>query len=258
MTVEVRPTRGKDVWGIMIDLNSTTDYVYMLLIAAGIGAIGGLGAELLLKRADNTGTLLLPSKLSGTHLVEVGFPASLMIGAIAAVAILYFFPPVVTTVTAGRNGGAPTTTLQYDVVKLAALSLIVGSAGPAFLSSAQARLASALDAQKVDAAVETGKNQLAQIAESAKAAVPGAVQEAVARTLPNADVGQLKAVADAASASLRSALEPQVEVAKQQVDAIWSTAAVRNRGGRSDRGDRHGGGDPRRRPMSFGPGGGLV
>ncbi len=203
----------------MIDLNHTIDYIYMLLIAAGLGAIGGVGAELLLKRADNTGTVLLPSRLKG-HLFELGFISSLIIGAIAAVAILYFFPPVIATVTAGKSGGAPTTSHQYDVVKLVALSLIVGSAGPAFLSTAQSRMASALNEQKIDTAVQTGKNQLDQIAQSARAAVPGAVQEAVSQQFPNADPDQLKAAADAAAASVQSALEPQVNVAMQQVETV--------------------------------------
>ncbi len=204
----------------MVELTHTVDYIYMLLIAGGLGAIGGLAAELLLKRSDNTGTLQLPSRLKGTHLIELGFPASLIIGAIAAVAILYFFPPVTGTLMPGTNGAPATTTQDYDLVKLVALSLIVGSAGPAFLSTAQSRLASALNAQKVDTAVETGKNQITQVAASAKAAVSGAVQEAVSNHIPGADADQLKAVVDAATAALVSALEPQVEVARQQVDAI--------------------------------------
>lgn len=203
----------------MIGLNSTTDYVHMLLVAAAVGAVGGLAAELLLKRADSTGALSLPDWVKNKHLLKLGFVSSVLLGAIASVAILYFFPPVTTTVTPG-SGGAATTSQQYDLVKLVALALIVGSAGPAFLSTAQSRLQSALNAQKVDTAVETGKNQLQQIAESAKAAVPAAVQSAVSAHISNADPDQLQAVADAATASLQSALEPQLEVARQQVEAV--------------------------------------
>lgn len=204
----------------MIGLTHTTDYIIMLLVAAGLGAIGGLGAELLLNRGDNTGTIQLPSRLGGTDLVELGFPASLIIGAIAAVAILYFFPPVSETVIPGANGATAKTTNQYDLVKLIALSLIVGSAGPAFLSTAQSRLMSALNAQKTGTAVDTGKNQVQQVALSATAAVPGAVQEAVAQHIPGATPEQLKAVAETTAASLSSMLQPQVRVALEQVDAI--------------------------------------
>lgn len=204
----------------MIGLNHTIDYVYMLLIAGGVGAIGGLGAELLLKRADDTGTLMLPSQLKGMHLVKLGFPASLIIGAIAAVAILYFFPPVTATVTPAGNGGTPTTSHEYDLVKLVALSLIVGSAGPAFLTSAQSRLASALNAQKADTLTAAGHNQAQQMAASATAVAPGAVQGAVAQNMPHATPQQIRAVAEAATASLEEALKPQLEVAQQQIAAI--------------------------------------
>jgi hypothetical protein len=199
----------------------------MVLIAAGVGAIGGLGAELLIQRADNTGTLEIPGRLPGTRFVDIGFPASLILGAIAAVAILYFFPPVVEKITEGTGTEGPTTTHEYDLVKLIALSLIVGSAGPAFLSTAQSRLLSALNAQKANDAVETGKTQIDQVAESAKAAVPGAVQEAVSRHIPTADADTVQAVANAAVQSMETALKPQVEVAREQVDTIGKTATTK-------------------------------
>jgi hypothetical protein len=108
---------------------------FIWLIAAAVGAVGGLGAELLLQRADNTGTVEIPGRLKGTRFVDLGFPASLILGAIAAVAILYFFPPVTEKIIAGSTGAPPQTTQEYDLV--VALSLIVGSAGPAFLSTAR-------------------------------------------------------------------------------------------------------------------------
>ena len=110
-------------------------------------------------------------------------------------------------------------------MKLVALSLIVGSAGPAFLSTAQSRLMSALNAQKVDTAIETGKTQVTQVQESAKGAVSGAVQEAVSQHIPSADAETVKAVAAAATASLASTLEPQARVARDQIDAISKTPA---------------------------------
>jgi len=132
--------------------------------------------------------------------------------------MLYFFPPVVEKVKLGAKDAPPTLTHEYDLVKLVALSLIVGSAGPAFLSTAQSRLNSALNAQKAENAVETGKTQVAQVSESAKAAVPGAVQEAVSQHIPSADADTVKAVAAATTASLMSSLEPQVQVARDQIE----------------------------------------
>lgn len=206
----------------MIELAKDIDYVYMMLIAAGVGAIGGLGAELLLQRADNTGTIEIPGRLKGTRFVDIGFPASLIVGAIAAVAILYFFPPVVEKITV-RSGAPPGTTYEYDLVRLVALALIVGSAGPAFLSTAQSRVMSTLNAQKADTAVETGKTQVDQVAESAKAAVSGAVHEAVSHGIPDVEADTVSRVAQAVTSSVENTLEPQVKVARDQMDAIAQT-----------------------------------
>ena len=118
------------------------------------------------------------------------------------------------------TSSVPTTTHEYDLIKLVALSLIVGSAGPAFLATAQSRVMSALNAQRADTAVQTGKTQVDQVEESAKAAVPGAVQEAIMQQFPNADSATVKAATDTATASLERALAPQVEVARQQMDAV--------------------------------------
>jgi hypothetical protein len=209
----------------VIELVKDVDYVYMILITGGLGAIGGIGAELLLKRAGNTGTIEIPGRLKGTRYVDIGFPASLILGAIAAIAILYFFPPVIEKVTVSAGGGQPTTTHEYDLVKLVALSLIVGSAGPAFLSTTQSRLMSALNAQKADTALKTSKTQFDQIAKSAKTAVAGAVQEAVAEHIPDADSDTVKAVADAATESLETKLEPQVAAARDQMEAVAQAKA---------------------------------
>ena len=207
----------------MIQLVHNIDYVYMLLIGAGIGAIGGLGAELLLKRAGITGTIAIPRRLQGTNLIDAGLPASLIVGAIAAVAALYLFPPIVEKVASGASGSLPTTTNEYDLAKLVPFSLIVGSAGPAFLATAQSRLMSAINAQKAGTLVDTGKNQVDQIAASATAAVTGAVQQAVSQHMPEADAKVVQEVAETASASLGAALEPQVQVAHEQIDAIAPT-----------------------------------
>jgi hypothetical protein len=203
----------------VIDLVKDVDYVWMVVIAAGLGAIGGLGAELLLQRADNTGTLEIPGRLRGTRFFDIGFPASLILGAIAAVAILYFFPPVVEKVIV-EAGKEPRTEHEYDLVRLIALSVIVGSAGPAFLSTAQARVMSALNAQKVGTAVDTGQAQVDQVVESAKAAVPAAVQKAFAENMPGASAKEIQSVSQTATDALGLTLEPQAVVARDQIAAV--------------------------------------
>lgn len=204
----------------MIELGGDLDYVYMIGIALIAGGIGGVAAELLIQRAGNRGTVELPGRLARTRLVDIGYPANIVLGGIAAVAILYFFPPVIPTITPGTGGGEPIRSEEYDLVKLIALSLIVGSAGPAFLASAQSRVMSALNAQKADTAVETGKKQIDQVVESAKAAVPAAVQAALAEHISTATPDDVKAISDSTVASMATTLEPQVAVARGQIESI--------------------------------------
>ena len=201
----------------MITLVEDMDYVYMILIAAGIGGIGGLAAELLLKRADETGTIELPGRLKDSRYVDIGFPASIILGAVAAVAILYFFPPVVDRIRGGK------TVTEYDLVKLVALSVIVGSAGPAFLTASQSRVMSAINLQKAESAVEAGKAQVDQMEASAKAAVEGAVTKAVAEHLPETNRGDLEAMVETATASVEETLKPQADVAREQIGTIAKT-----------------------------------
>jgi hypothetical protein len=205
---------------LMIELTQDWDYVLMILIAAGVGAIGGFGGELLMSRADNTGTVETPGRLAGTRFVDIGFPASLILGAIAAVAILYFFPPVVETITAGANGAEPETTQEYDVVKLVALSLIVGSGGPAFLQTAQSRIIAAVNAQTAASKDEAGKTAVDQINASAVSGMPGAVMKAVTEHAPGIPHDTLTQIAESASQSLGEILKPQVDVAKEQIAAV--------------------------------------
>lgn len=214
--IRTAKTQGR----IVVPLTEPIDYVVMLLVAAGVGAIGGLGAELLLKRADSTGTIEIPHRLKGTKLFALGLPASLIIGAIASVAVLYFFLPVTEVITSGTGTTASTVTREYSLVKLVPLALIVGSAGPAFLASAQSRLLSALNAQKVDAIADSATNQFAQIEESVKAATPGAVRKAVAAAIPEASAKEVQALADKTTAALDTALKPQVGVAQDQIKAM--------------------------------------
>jgi hypothetical protein len=208
----------------VINLDTTGDYATMILIAAALGLVGGLAAELLLKRGDDTGTIEKWHTVKGADAIDIGFLASLILGAVAAVAVLYFFPPDEKTTTVAANG-TTTTVHQFDLVKLVALSLIVGSAGPAFLVAAQSKVLSALNAQKANAAVDSGKAQADQMVASATAAAPTAVQAAVLAHIPGTDAATLQAITDAATGSLDAALKPQLAVAHQQMDASVGGAA---------------------------------
>jgi hypothetical protein len=211
----------------MIELKETIDYVYMLLVAAGVGAIGGFASELLLERARNTGTIELPGKLKDTRLFDIGFPASLVLGAVAAVAILYFFPPTTETVTPATETEKASTTVEYDLVKLVALALIVGSAGPRFLAAMQSRVLALLNAQKAETNRRTGKAEVERVAAAATAQAEVAVQKALAQQAPGSrgvvEGASAKATVDVAAEAARlleAAMEREVKAAQNAIDQV--------------------------------------
>jgi hypothetical protein len=154
----------------------------VLLVAAGIGAAGGVLAELLQTRGSITGTLELPSQVPGPpRLLELGLFSSVILGAGAGVAILYFLPPTVTT--AGET--------SYDVVKGVALALLAGSFGRTVLSALQARLLASLNAQQARTTAQVASAQLDQQAKAVQADTEAAVRLAVGGGVDPANVDQV-------------------------------------------------------------------
>jgi hypothetical protein len=121
----------------MIDLPEPWNWIVMLLVAASLGAVGGLVHECLHKDRSTEERL--------------GWFAGPLVGAAAALAVLYFFPPQIPTVEVAGDG-TRTTTYVYDLVKLVALSLIAGSAGGTLLTAMQARVLAQVNEQKVQTA----------------------------------------------------------------------------------------------------------
>ena len=154
----------------MVTLSSAHDYVILFAIAALFGAIGGLAYELLQSRSNETGSLSLPWH-RGWRLFHLGFISSMILGAVAAVAISYFFTPEA-QVKDVVNGVAVIKT-KWQIAKVVPLSLIVGSAGGAFLAAMQSRLLGELNAQKVATTQAAGKAAVAQVALAAKAVAAG-------------------------------------------------------------------------------------
>jgi hypothetical protein len=74
------------------------------------------------------------------------------------------------------NGNVSATVVNLDIVKLVALSLIVGSAGPIVLTTIQTQLVSALKLQNF---VQTALNQTDQMAQTLKQSIPNAVNSAI-------------------------------------------------------------------------------
>jgi hypothetical protein len=78
---------------------------------------------------------------------------------------LYFLAPITTTVTQQPDGSS-VTTRNYDIIKLVALSLVVGTAGTTFIAAAQARILAAVNEQKVQTmeAVATSQVEMMGVA----------------------------------------------------------------------------------------------
>lgn len=156
----------------MIDLDGFWSYVQLYAIATVMGAAGGVAFELLQVRGKDTGTLEMPRRLNGGELVDLGWVASILVGAVAAVAVLYVFPPIIQFNVGGPNGADPVE--RYSIVKLVALSLIAGSAGRSVLTAMQGRILARVNEQKVEstriaaeAALESVKSQAKVDAEAA-------------------------------------------------------------------------------------------
>lgn len=211
----------------MISLNTTWDTVGMLMIAGGVGLLGGIAAALLELRSAKDG------KASGCGFGT--FMSSVFLGGVAAVAILYFFPPQENIPAPGGAGG---TVAVYNLTKLVALALIVGSAGTAFLLAMQARGLAALKAERTDATQATASEMIKGLGDQASALAKAGVKEAspmiqkaledatklnASQITPKKVAGIVEDLGNQAEESVGRSMEPAVEVAKSAVVAA-STA----------------------------------
>jgi hypothetical protein len=181
----------------MVTIKGVHDTIIMMLVAAGVGAVAGLGAYVLQSKSDG-------DKLEWT--------GSVLIGAIASLGVLYFLSPITKTAIT-LPAGAVKTTSQYDLLKLVSLSAIVGSAGRAFLASMQARATGLLN-QKAVADV--------------KATTPKALEQAQTRI--GADVEGLKTQIAALAPKLHdlagtAGVPVQVRQAADMVDTVQDEIA---------------------------------
>src|SRR5215213_1367116 len=154
----------------MVELKEIIDYVWLFVVAGLLGATGGLAYELMQSRLGDTGMVERPTRKPGY--LDLGFWASLLIGAIAAVAALWVFPPEANTTV--EQGGRTTTTTEYDLIKLVGLSLIIGSAGSSFLTALQARALARVKAQEAEITRRVANEQIAVLEEQVEAGTPSA------------------------------------------------------------------------------------
>ena len=221
----------------MIPIESTSNTVVMLLVAGGVGLIGGIGAGLLEVRGDAKKAKECSKTIA----------SSILLGGIAAVAILYFFPPeeVVGTETVD---GVVKSIKEYNLTKLVALALIVGSAGASFLLVMQKRTLALTEAEKETADAEKeavkkagdvetikvkasetleGVNQQlptlarATIMQEAAPAIREALEKASAaqatQVSPETVANVLDAVGDKAEAAVQQTIEPVVQDAQKRI-----------------------------------------
>lgn len=179
----------------MIPLDNTGDTVIMLLVAAGVGLLGGVAAGLLEIRRD-------PKKAKKCWGMIL---SSIFLGGVAAVAILYFFPPE--EVTAKAVEGTTEVVREYNLTKLVALALIVGSAGASFLLILQKRTID-LAVAKEDAAEK--KVEAAQAAGIAKT-IQVQAQEEVKGLSSQAPLAARASVTQQVEPVVRGAIQKAVE-----------------------------------------------
>lgn len=160
---------------IVLPLEVVNDYALMLGTAALCGAIGGLVFELLQGRNGNDGQVERPGRSKNSSFYDLGWIASVVVGAVAAVAVLYFFPPVLNV---GPDGE---TTLQYDFVKLVALSLITGSAGGSVMKALQSRVLASLEEQRAKSTRAVAQTQVDQFGQNIEAEARDAMQSSLKR-----------------------------------------------------------------------------
>ena len=209
----------------MVVLDTPLDYVWMLLVTAGIGLIGGLVFELLQERRGEIGALELPGRPHDRRFLRICFFANLLLGAAAAVAMIYFFPQEILVEV--ERGGVQEIETRWQITKLVPLSLIVGSAGPAFLVLAQGLLLAAAAQQRLRTTQDVANTVTEQVArtaaDQATAAFTEALQQAkggLARATTPAQVqARIEEVTTAAVAEVPS------QVVEQAQEAIAAAAA---------------------------------
>lgn len=151
---------------VVFELSEVADYVGLFLLAAGLGGVGGVAYELMLNRGGDTGRIELP-RGAGKRFFDLGLAASVIIGAVAAVAALWVFPPTIKTMV--DAAGKTITTTEYDLIKVVGLSLVIGSAGSSFLSALQARALAKVKEQEANVTKTVAKNQIDAIGAEVKA-----------------------------------------------------------------------------------------
>jgi hypothetical protein len=223
----------------MIQLDSTTGYTTVFVIAVVFGIVGGLAAEFLLNRDGQTGTFELPGRREGVY--DFGGFANLFVGGVAGTAILLVFPP--TSITIQGAAGTPATVVGgYDPIRLAVTALVAGSAGASVLTALQARVVAALSQAEAKLTEQTSKLEIDRLKVESTKAATDALRDLAAATppagaapssrrggrlgSPQMDMqpgGPSSGALEDAIASVTQRIETQADQAKETVSAVRVT-----------------------------------
>jgi hypothetical protein len=148
-----------------ITIDTGGDWLQALWIAALVGALASLVAELLLSRgaAGDTGAIELPHKVE-RRWVDLGSLAAIPTGILAAVIGAFALTPVQEVVEAG------VTTRNVEIDKLIVVAGVAGLASSSFLTLVQERFVAVAKNQRLDAALKSALQSFDEIAKHAPAA----------------------------------------------------------------------------------------
>jgi hypothetical protein len=200
----------------MLTLDTIGDHLLLVLIAAASGLVGGLAAELLLSRDGETGGFELPGRRRG--LLDLGGFASLIVGAVAGVAILLVLPA--STQVVATDGTETTTSTGYEVLRLVATTLIAGSAGGSVLTALQARVTSAINAARVEFVRTTGEDEVDRVRDAAVRQLDGIARTLTPEAAPTG--ARSRGLGGGPSAADREATRDALASATQEIEAAAS------------------------------------
>jgi hypothetical protein len=154
-----------------IVLDTSGDAWKVAGLAAVTGAVAAFVADLLLRRAGNTGTVELPRKLRKPY-VDLGFFGSLLIGALAGVIAGLALTPADETTVRG------VTHRTFDLDKLLVVAGVAGLASSGFLTALQSRFNEAMKKEGLNALLKDAIAGLEKVGEQADQGAAGGGRQA--------------------------------------------------------------------------------
>lgn len=126
-----------------------------LAVVVASGMLGGLAAELLKTRKiggrSETGVLEGSKKLT-SRFYDLGTPASLVVGVVAAILAVALLQPIDEVLPPGAEPGTEPTS-EYDLLRLIAIAIVGGFAAPKFLTLAQERFLALVTTERFETAL---------------------------------------------------------------------------------------------------------